>query len=144
VFAAMWDAKGSSTDWGGMNAVVYTASLYGTSVVGFFVLVALTGSFEKMRSIVALWWPYLPAIGIFGTLGSYFTVKAFATAQGILNVVPALRIQVIMSVVAGGLFFEEHGFLWRVLGAVVLTAGIGAVAWKVKPKANKSLAPAKA
>ena len=135
VFAAALDNQGVGEKQGGMDPIIYSASLYASSGAGLILLALTFGSLQTMFEIVARWWDVLIWISVFGSLGTVFTALTFRVGKGIINAVPALRIQVIFSVGLGGWFFAESGLFEKLFSAMVLTAGIAMVAWGSRPPA---------
>ena len=67
------------------------------------------------------------ATGIGAAFGSYLIFYAFSQAPA-SRVIPALQIQVLISVIAGVVLFDEKNLREKMIGAIILIAGITLIA----------------
>lgn len=132
---ATFDRYGTAKIHGGLDSIVYTTSLFAFVAFGYAILNFLSGSFLESFSIIQLNWNKLLFVGLFGALGGFLTIKAFSLGE-ITKVVPALRSQVLFSVIIGGLYFQESSLLLKTIGGLVLVLGIVFIA--MPPKKVKS------
>jgi len=62
-------------------------------------------------------------VGLITAVGSFFTFTAISLAD-VTVIVPVFRLEVLTSVIAGGVFFREKHMMVRIIGALLLIAGI--------------------
>ena len=68
-------------------------------------------------------------------LGSCFTLSNVTLASGITlapaaYLVAVKRLSLLMSVILGGVWLRERPFLPRIIGAALMCAGVGLIAWR--------------
>ena len=126
---------------GGMPAILYSTGLMTTSTILYGFWVAAAGSFSLVGEIfvrIATSPVLLVVIGVLGACGTVFTAKAFSVGE-VTDVVPALRLQVLLSVLLGGSFYHEEGLIVRLAGALLIFAGLIVIArapkYELKPQA---------
>lgn len=132
---ATFDRWGTAKTFGGLDSVIYTATLFSFVAFGYAILNLILGSMNEAVSLIQMYWDKLLFVGLFGALGGFFTIKAFSVGE-IIKVVPALRSQVLFSVIIGGLYFEESSLVLKIVGGAVLVLGIALIA--MPPKKLKS------
>lgn len=132
---ATFDRYGTAKEHGGLDSIVYTTSLFAFVAFGYAILNFLSGSLLESFSIIQLNWNKLLFVGLFGALGGFFTIKAFSLGE-VTKVVPALRSQVLFSVIIGGLYFQESSLLLKIIGGMILVLGIAFIAMPPKKVKN--------
>jgi len=68
-------------------------------------------------------WRMFVMVGLITAVGSFFTFTAISLAD-VTVIVPVFRLEVLTSVIAGGVFFREKHMMVRIIGALLLIAGI--------------------
>lgn len=132
---ATLDRYGTAKIYGGLDSIVYTTFLLAFVSGGFGILNIISGNVGVVLHLLQFYWNKLIFVGIFGALGGFFTTKAFSLGE-VTKVVPALRSQVLFSVVIGGLFFQESHLVFKIIGGAILVLGIAFVA--MPPKKTKA------
>jgi drug/metabolite transporter (DMT)-like permease len=119
----LWDSAAVTV--GGMPVV----GVYWGSVVFQFLLMAPLGLRERarIREVAKRQWPLVLTVGVLAPLGYILILLAIQLAPVSL-VAPAREVSVVLVGLAGWLFFREPHPVQRMIGAVVVLAGVAMLA----------------
>ncbi|MEK7560599.1 MAG: EamA family transporter [Patescibacteria group bacterium] len=126
-WSAMCNRVAVAPEYGKMDVIVFTASLITLSTIGYGVLVILIGNPGEVALMIRENYGALGVIGVLGAIGSLLTALAFSSGE-MTKVVPALRMQIPIGIIIGGLFLHEKEFATRFAGGILLTVGVVLIA----------------
>ncbi len=103
-----------------------SAIFWPVSVCGFMAVILFFRSraiIRKERNIIAAHLPILAGIGLMGAL-AYVAQNIAISQANVLYVNSIKRLSVVLTVLQGHLLFNENGLMERLLGALIMFAGV--------------------
>lgn len=101
----------------------YTFLIYLLMLVFLVIFTSMERKLGSIGGFMKESWRYVLLIAVLASVGSFFTFTAISLVP--LSVIaPVLRLEVLFSVIAGGLFFREQNIKIRLLGAFLLFLGV--------------------
>lgn len=97
-----------------------------TYLTTFIFLIIFNIAIKNMHNVSNLLkknWKGIVLVAVFACLGSFFTFTAISLVD-VTKIAPVLRMEVLFSVIAGGIFFKEENIFMKIIGAILLVAGI--------------------
>ncbi len=106
-----------------IEPVRYTFLIYLVMLVFLLVFNVLEKNLAHIMSFIKESWKPVIMIAMLALTGSFFTFTAISMVPVTL-IAPILRLEVLFSVIAGGVFFREENMWFKLLGAVLLFLGV--------------------
>jgi uncharacterized membrane protein len=106
-----------------IKPINYTFLVYLTTLVFLLLFNVIIKNLKNVQAILRNNWKPIVLVAVLANLGSFFTFTAISLTD-VTKIAPVLRMEVLFSVVAGGLFFKEKNILFKILGSGLLIAGV--------------------
>jgi uncharacterized membrane protein len=120
--AAIWGVAATIDKVGVQNS---SPTFWATSVFLFVALVLSVPMLRAPSNILHLWrtWPVLMVVGLFSAIALVAQMTAL-TMTLVAYVISIKRLSILFGVLFGALFFREQGLCERLLGVLVMLAGV--------------------
>jgi drug/metabolite transporter (DMT)-like permease len=106
-----------------IEPVKYTFLIYLVMLISLLMFSMLERKLSEISGFIRKSWRPVIVIAILASVGSFFTFTAISLVP-VTIIAPIFRLEVLFSVIAGGLFFREKNMLVRLLGAGLLFIGM--------------------
>jgi len=109
-----------------ITPINYAFLLYMAMFVFLFIFSAFERNLADVGGFIRNSWKPVILLAVLAFTGSFFIFTSISLAN-VTTIAPVLRLEVLFSVIAGGMFFKERNILIKLLGAFLLFAGIALI-----------------